>query len=49
MRFVIYLINQKNCQNFCFPGNAGTELIAENVNLDLDNFSELEKLCTKRK
>ena len=33
---------------FCFPGNAGTGLIAENVNLDLDNFSELERLCTKK-
>ena len=28
---------------FCFPGNAGTSSIAQNVNLDPDNFSELEK------
>ena len=23
---------------FCFPGNAGTAEIAENINLDLDNL-----------
>ena len=23
---------------FCFPGNAGTVSIAENVNINLDNF-----------
>ena len=33
---------------YCFPGNAGTGLIAENVNLDLDNFFELERLCTEK-
>ena len=33
---------------FCFPGNAGTSLIAQNVNLDPDNFSELEKYCLKK-
>ncbi len=27
---------------FCFPGNAGTENIAENVNIDLENFEELK-------
>ena len=25
-------------QIYCFPGNAGTENIAENINLDLKNF-----------
>ena len=27
---------------FCFPGNAGTENIAENINLDLKNFENLK-------
>ena len=26
---------------FCFPGNAGTKDIAENINIDLDNFEVL--------
>tara|TARA_B100000424_G_scaffold267592_1_gene260761 strand:+ start:16 stop:1230 length:1215 start_codon:yes stop_codon:yes gene_type:complete len=40
--------SKKVSKIFCFPGNAGTGLIAENVNLDLDNFSELERLCTEK-
>ena len=28
---------------FCFPGNAGTSYIAQNVNIDPDNFLELVK------
>ncbi len=27
---------------YCFPGNAGTSLIAENVNVDLNNFEKLK-------
>ena len=27
---------------FCFPGNAGTEEIAENVNIDLNNFENIK-------
>ena len=27
---------------FCFPGNAGTDEIAENVNIDLNNFEEIK-------
>ncbi len=47
---ICYMLNKskKVSKIFCFPGNAGTGLIAENVNLDLDNFSELEKLCTEK-
>ena len=26
---------------YCMPGNAGTHLIAENVNIDINNFSLL--------
>ncbi len=28
---------------FCFPGNAGTKEIAENINLDFENFENLKK------
>ena len=34
--------SKKVSKIFCFPGNAGTSLIAQNVNLDPDNFIELE-------
>ena len=34
--------SQKINQIYCFPGNAGTEEIAKNVNLDLDNFEFLK-------
>ena len=27
---------------YCFPGNAGTSLIAENIDLELDNFQKLK-------
>ena len=42
---ICYTLNKskKVSEIFCFPGNAGTSLIATNVSLDLDNFSEVEK------
>ena len=40
--------SKKVSKVFCFPGNAGTSSIAENVNLDPDNFSELEKNCIEK-
>ena len=47
---ICYMLNKskKVSKIFCFPGNAGTGLIAENVNLDIDNFSELERLCKEK-
>ena len=47
---ICYMLNKskKVSKIFCFPGNAGTGLIAENVNLDLDNFFELERLCAEK-
>ncbi len=39
--------SKKVSKIFCFPGNAGTDLIAQNVNLDPDNFSEIEKHCVQ--
>ena len=34
---------------FCFPGNAGTESIAENIILDLDNFESIKNFILKKK
>ncbi len=47
---ICYMLNKskKVSKIFCFPGNAGTSLIAENINLDPDNFSELEEYCIKK-
>ncbi len=37
--------NSKKIDNiYCFPGNAGTSLIAKNIQADLDNFEELKRL-----
>ena len=47
---ICYTLNKskKVSEIFCFPGNAGTSLIATNVSLDLDNFSEVEKYCLEK-
>ena len=34
---------------YCIPGNAGTNLIAENINLDIDNFHKLKKFIIDNK
>ena len=34
---------------FCFPGNAGTQLIAKNINLDITDFEKIHKTCEKEK
>ncbi len=34
---------------YCFPGNAGTEQIAENIKLDIDNFEILKKFIFDKK
>ncbi len=34
---------------FCFPGNAGTEAIAENINLDITDFEKIRKTCEQKK
>ncbi len=33
---------------FCFPGNAGTNEIAENVNIDLENFENLKNYILEK-
>ena len=34
---------------FCFPGNAGTENIAKNINVNLSDFKELKKIIFENK
>ena len=34
---------------YCFPGNAGTDEIAKNINLDLSNFENLKNFILKEK
>ena len=34
---------------YCFPGNAGTSLIAENVELNLNNFDDIKKFILEKK
>ena len=41
--------SKKISEIYCFPGNAGTENIANNVLLDLDNFEEIKDYILRRK
>ncbi len=34
---------------FCFPGNAGTSKLAENITLDIDNFENLKNFIVEKK
>ena len=34
---------------FCFPGNAGTAKVAENVIIDLNNFEEIKNFVLEKK
>tara|TARA_B100001564_G_scaffold328796_1_gene312804 strand:- start:1197 stop:2459 length:1263 start_codon:yes stop_codon:yes gene_type:complete len=44
------LINSKKIEKiFCFPGNAGTENIAENIDIDLENFELLKNFIINNK
>ena len=33
---------------YCFPGNAGTSLIAKNIEIDIDNFNEIKKKALEK-
>ena len=35
--------SKKISKIYCFPGNAGTEKIAENISINTDNFETLKK------
>ena len=41
--------SKKINQIYCFPGNAGTSKIAENVSLNIENFDELKDFITSNK
>ena len=44
------LKNSKNISKiYCIPGNAGTNLIAENVKIELKNFEEIKDFILKKK
>ena len=34
---------------FCFPGNAGTENIAKNIKINLNNFNKLKEFIISKK
>ena len=41
--------SRKIIKVYCFPGNAGTENIAENINVDLNNFEKLKNIILEKK
>ena len=44
------LSKSKNIEKiYCFPGNAGTEGIAENINLDIENFQKIKDFILNNK
>ncbi len=40
--------SKKTSKIYCIPGNAGTESLAENINLNLDNFEEIYNFIKKK-
>ena len=36
-------------QIYCFPGNAGTATIAENISINLENFNEIKDFISLNK
>ena len=41
--------SNKISEIFCFPGNAGTKDIAENINIDLNSFEILKNFILEKK
>ena len=41
--------SSKITEIFCFPGNAGTSTIAQNIDLDANNFEDLKNFILKQK
>ena len=39
--------SQKINNIYCFPGNAGTSLVAQNIEVELDDFEEIKRLIQK--
>ena len=42
-------LSSKISKIYCMPGNAGTQLLAENIELDIDNFEKVLKFLIKTK
>ena len=42
-------ISNKFTEIFCFPGNAGTSPLAQNINLDLNNFEKVKNYILEKK
>jgi len=42
-------ISNKFTEIFCFPGNAGTSPLAQNINLDLNNFERVKNYILEKK
>ena len=42
-------ISNKFNEIFCFPGNAGTSTLAQNINLDLNNFERVKNYILEKK
>ncbi len=34
---------------YCFPGNAGTNLIAKNIDIDINNFENIKQKSIEKK
>ena len=34
---------------YCFPGNAGTSTMAENINIDLNDFEKIKDFVLEKK
>jgi phosphoribosylamine--glycine ligase len=45
----LYSKSKKVNKIYCFPGNAGTNDIASNVNIDLNNFTKLKQFIIQNK
>ena len=41
--------SKKISKIYCFPGNAGTNLISENVNLEINDFEKLKNFILEKK
>ena len=48
---ICYKLKQSNKINklICIPGNAGTQALAENINIDIKNFEEILKIIKNMK
>ncbi len=48
--FAWKLKQSPRCSNlYVAPGNAGTSLLAENVNIGVEEFDKLKSLCLEKK